>query len=116
MPIRVFVYGSLKRGGCYHQFLRDARYLGDHVCAPKYTMLDLGRYPGVIEKGATAIQGEVYAIDGSTLARLDQLEEHPAVYIRRLIDTAFGRAWMYLYQDARGDEPVVSSGHWSVTT
>jgi len=116
MPILVFVYGSLKRGGHYHGYLKDARYLGEHVCAPRYTMLDLGRYPGVVDRGVTAIRGEVYGIDGHTLARLDQLEEHPEVYIRELVDTAYGRAWMYLYQTARGDEPVISSGHWPITS
>lgn len=115
MSLLLFVYGSLKRGGCYHTHLERAEYLGAHVCAPRYTMLDLGQYPGVIEHGHTAIRGEVYRVDAGTLDRVDLLEDIPNSYRRRLIDTGFGRAWIYLYQRYRGDEPVVSSGIWPVS-
>lgn len=108
----LFVYGSLKRDGCYHAHLEHADYLGSHICLPRYTMLDLGQYPGVIDQGHTGIHGEVYRIDGATLYRIDVLEDTPNTYRRRLIDTRFGRAWMYIYQLQRGDEPVVADGIW----
>ena len=73
------------------------------------------QYPGVIEHGHTAIGGEVYRVDAATLDRVDLLEDIPNSYRRRLIDTGFGRAWIYLYQRYRGDEPVVSSGIWPVS-
>jgi len=96
----VFVYGSLRRGESNHHYLRAAAYLGEHVTAAAYTMFDLGAYPGVIATGAMRIKGEVYAIDRLILEHLDVLEDYPCSYGRELIDTFWGAAWIYLYQQA----------------
>lgn len=108
----VFVYGTLKHGGCYHGYLRSARYVGTNRSASRFTMLDLGPYPGVIDRGNTAIYGEIYLIDHNTLRKLDQLEDYPRVFTRRLIRTQYGPAWIYLYQLAAGKEPVIRNGNW----
>lgn len=109
---RVFVYGSLRRGQMYHRLVAQVRELGTHITEPIFTMLDLGPYPGVLTGGDTAIVGEVLALDKQTLLRIDALEDCPHSYQRISIDTRFGSAWMYIYAQARGNEPIVVSGDW----
>ena len=108
--IRVFVYGSLKRGFCNHGLLRRAAYLGEHATPARYTMYDLGPYPAVSIGGRTPISGEVFAVDKLTLVTLDKLEEYPRVYDRIRIATPFGSAWMYVMPASA--YPRVTNGCW----
>ncbi len=108
----VFVYGTLRRGYIHHRLLSRARYLGRHTTKPRYTMLDLGAYPGVIEEGRTAVTGEVYTVSKRSLLRLDALESHPVEYTRKPIETAYGHAWMYIYRRPGGRARPIESGDW----
>ena len=109
---RVFVYGTLRRGGCNHGLVAQERLLGEHVTEPAYTMLDVGPYPGVITRGETAIRGEVYEVTPLTFQRLDELEDYPRNYTRQLIDTPWGEAWMYIYRPRGKRLPEVALGDW----
>jgi len=111
MP-RIFVYGTLRRGEANHALLHRARLLGYHCTEPRYTLLDLGSYPGVVEGGHTAIRGEVYELDGPLFARVDELEDYPRLYNRRLIPTSFGLAWLYLYRGPHRRCAPLPSGDW----
>ncbi|GAB2642422.1 gamma-glutamylcyclotransferase family protein [Vibrio panuliri] len=108
----VFVYGTLRQGESNHHYLANAQLLGLHETAPNYALYDLGAYPAVIS-GHQAIFGEVYLVDEVMLQALDQLEDVPVEYRRELIDTPFGQAWIYLYQDASLLDVIISSGDWS---
>lgn len=107
----LFVYGTLRSGECNHHLLETSQLLGSHETLPEYTLYDLGAYPAVIE-GHSAIQGEVYLIDDATLAEVDKLENVPVEYRREQIDTPFGTAWIYLYQDVSQLSEMISSGDW----
>ncbi|GAK84724.1 UPF0131 protein YtfP [Vibrio ponticus] len=52
-------------------------------------------------------------LDESILAKLDHLEDVPVEYRRESIDTPFGKAWIYLYQDASELDVMILSGDWS---
>lgn len=109
---RVFVYGSLMRGGRWHAVIAPGRFLGEARTQPAYTLLDLGRYPGLEPGGATAVHGELYEVDDATLDALDELEGHPELYERRpvLLDgEGDAQAW-FTPDGASG--PVVTSGDW----
>lgn len=93
---RVFVYGTLRRHGNHHHLLGKARFLGDYVTPPGYTMVDLGDYPAVVAGGRYQVTGEVYRITQRVLARLDEYEDYPREYTRRKIATAYGPSWIYL--------------------
>jgi gamma-glutamylcyclotransferase (GGCT)/AIG2-like uncharacterized protein YtfP len=73
---RIFVYGSLKRGGSNHAFLCGQSFLGTARTGPGFRLFDLGDYPGLVARpdGQTGIEGEVWAVDPACLVRLDQLE------------------------------------------
>ncbi|SEO56454.1 gamma-glutamylcyclotransferase family protein [Aquisalimonas asiatica] len=109
---QVFVYGTLRRGGSNHRLLRDARLLGAHRTDPVFAMLDVGPYPGVVNGGETAIQGEVYAVTPAQFRELDALEDYPRTYTRQRIATPWGEAWIYLYRPRGQRLPQVPTGDW----
>ncbi|MBZ0273671.1 gamma-glutamylcyclotransferase [bacterium] len=78
----LFVYGTLKRGQRNHHLMREARFLGEAVTAPQYTLLDLGSFPGMIPSGNTAVHGELYEVGPELMARLDRHEGVPRFYVR----------------------------------
>jgi len=97
--MKLFVYGSLKKGCHNHGLLRNARYLGDYSTEAKYTMVDMGSFPGVFhdENSVTSIHGEIYEIDETTLTILDRLEGHPNFFHReKIMCDGYGEAWVYL--------------------
>ncbi|RJX70657.1 gamma-glutamylcyclotransferase [Vibrio sinensis] len=108
----VFVYGTLRKGESNHHHLSEqAQFLGHHETLPEFALYDLGAYPAVIS-GHHSISGEVYLIDSHNLQVLDKLEDVPVEYRREQIETPFGLAWIYLYQDTSQLETLISSGDW----
>lgn len=107
----VFVYGTLRQGERNHNYLLGNQCLGHCETSPHYALYDLGSYPAVIE-GHDSILGEVYLIDDQTLSHLDQLEDVPVEYRREQIETPFGQAWIYLYQNSSKLDTLISSGDW----
>ena len=116
MNKKVFVYGSLKQGFGNHRLLESATFLGLDTTPPDYTMYSLGGFPGIIPKGNTPIQGEVYEVDQDQFERLDMLEGYPSFYNRKLIDTAHGDAWIYYLNGDDGEDFTryerVDNGVW----
>jgi gamma-glutamylcyclotransferase (GGCT)/AIG2-like uncharacterized protein YtfP len=79
---KLFVYGTLMRGGVRHRVLADQRFLGEAQTRPCYVLLHLGDYPGLIhcaEKGR-AIHGELYEVVDSLRKQLDALEGAPHLF------------------------------------
>jgi gamma-glutamylaminecyclotransferase len=109
---RVFVYGTLLRGEVNHFLLHGAEFLGPHRTAPCFTLFLVGAYPGLTRGGATPVVGEVYGVDGACLRRLDRLEDYPLLYDRQLIQTPFGRAWVYVYRGRLDGRAVIGGGDW----
>ena len=107
----VFVYGTLRHGEANHHLMAQAQWIGTHMTPPIYSLYDLGPYPAVTE-GRSTIVGEVYLIDEATLEQLDLLEDVPVTYRREQIDTPFGLAWIYFYQDASHLDVLIASGDW----
>lgn len=107
----VFVYGTLRQGEANHHYLAGSQRLGMWVTPPSYALHDLGPYPG-LSAGQQSIQGEVYQVDDSTLAQLDILEDVPVEYRRENIDTPYGLAWIYIYQDTSRLNSLIESGDW----
>lgn len=73
---RVFVYGTLKRGGGNHALLAGQRYLGPARTPPGFTLHSLGDYPGMVRSpgDSAGVVGELWAVDDSCLKKLDELE------------------------------------------
>ena len=113
--MNVLVYGTLKRGGALNRALSSSTFLGEETTPPEYTMAKLGWFPGVRREGDTPIQGEVFEIDDETLQQLDRVEGYPTLYTRELIDTSFGRAWIYLYNsEFTSSHSLIDDGNWPI--
>jgi gamma-glutamylaminecyclotransferase len=111
---KLFVYGTLMRGERAHHYLSAARFLAEGWTAPRYWLADMGEgYPALVAGGTTAVYGEIYRVDGSTLARLDAYEPAPDYYQRVRIEVAGHDSWVYLLpeHEARGCAAIVS-GDW----
>lgn len=76
-PMRIFVYGTLKRGRSNHGWMRGQQFIGEASTRPHFRLHDLGGYPGMVlvENHGLSIQGEVWEVDTEGLKRLDELED-----------------------------------------
>ena len=102
-PIRVFVYGTLKRGDSRHHWLDGQRFLGLATTLPRYRMYNVGTYPGLIESpnDGLAIRGEVWEVTPECLTTLDDVEGiDEGLYRRDVIQLeagSFGTVQAYFY-------------------
>lgn len=115
---RVAVYGTLKKGQSNHHILANAHYVS-HCQLTQITVYDIGPYPGAKLRPSDGVYVEVYDVDAETFARLDELEDYDAqapacgLYDRIQLETAFGAAWVYLYNPEVLGLPEIRSGGWS---
>jgi len=110
----LFVYGTLLSGERHHPLLAEAEPGGPARTAAAFDFVDCGGFPAIVPGGTTAIAGEVYAVDGATLAAIDRLEDHPHFYRRTAICLADGRlveAYL-LDRDRAAGLPRLPSGDW----
>lgn len=111
---RVFVYGSLKRGFRHHDQMAGARFLGEARTARRYTLVVAGDYPALVDGGATAVAGELFAVDDPLLAALDAFEEVPELYVRAPLELEGGeRVLAYFLPAERAcDLAAIADGTW----
>ncbi|GLO62062.1 gamma-glutamylcyclotransferase [Vibrio sp. MACH09] len=91
----IFVYGTLRDGGCNHHLLSSCEYLGLFETEPNYQLYDHDDYPGLAH-GSNRIEGEIYRIDDEVLSKLDVLEDVSVDFHRESIETPYGLAWVYI--------------------
>lgn len=118
----LFVYGTMKRGLRNHGRLAKAKFV-DHAttvgnCYLMSTKKMAGGHlaPVVNLNGLFQVRGELYEVDGPTLAEIDLCEGHPLTYERLdvmvNVDHDGGgplRVWMYLF-GAHPEEKVTCTG------
>jgi gamma-glutamylaminecyclotransferase len=114
---KVFVYGTLKRGGRSHHLLDGQEFLGPARTRPAYRLYDRGSYPCLVEdwENGVPVQGEVWRVDDETLQRLDAYEGLPGLYCRKEIalEEFPGAAVAYFFNgDVSGFTDC--GGHWPV--
>ena len=118
MPARsselLFTYGTLMRGYALHPVLsRGATAAGRGTARGR--LLNLGRYPGLIE-GAGRVHGEVYRLDDPELLPVLDREEGYNFERRRAIVTLAGgrrvRAWLYRYRGPRERATPIPDGDY----
>lgn len=74
----VFCYGTLKKYNRNHYMMKGAKYIGNGRLH-NVTMVDLGRYPGLIS-GRDSVVGEIYCVDDKKKEELDIFEEVGTLY------------------------------------
>lgn len=112
---RVFVYGTLKRGGYNHYILNSSIFEQEIKTKEKYSMYSMGAFPFVLlAESLVQITGEVFSVTEEVLKRLDILEGYPYFYNREQILLEDGtRAWIYYLQEKDYEYPIIASGVWN---
>jgi gamma-glutamylcyclotransferase (GGCT)/AIG2-like uncharacterized protein YtfP len=98
--MKIFVYGTLKRGFGLHRYLAECPFLGRAQTVEPHVLLDSG-FPVMtpLGCGAVTVEGEVYEVESPALVdRLDRIE---GAYDRELIevryeDDAVQEVWAYI--------------------
>ena len=71
-----FVYGTLKRGGRYHDLLAAQKFIGEACTVAGYTLYQPADYPGMVysDEDTEGVTGELWKVSEICLAKLDALE------------------------------------------
>jgi molybdenum cofactor cytidylyltransferase len=113
---KLFVYGTLMRGGPRHTVLQDQRFLREVVTRPRYLLFDLGAYPGLVvaEGVGRAIHGELYEVERRLIPHLDAVEGAPALYRLEPVDIEAEAAPVcgYIYRQSIDGKPLCAEGKW----
>jgi gamma-glutamylcyclotransferase (GGCT)/AIG2-like uncharacterized protein YtfP len=75
--MKLFVYGTLKKGHYNHRILERSKFIRkDHI--PGYTLYDTGHYPVAIKSEIAShfIEGEIYEIDHETWSIVNEMERY----------------------------------------
>jgi gamma-glutamylcyclotransferase (GGCT)/AIG2-like uncharacterized protein YtfP len=86
----LFFYGTLKRGSPSNGLIAGQQFLGEARTAPHYRLYVSGPFPCLVEDHArgVSVRGEIWRVNDSLLAKLDEWEEVPHLFARRKIDVA----------------------------
>ena len=86
---RLFIYGTLKRGGRLNGHLEGQKFLGDAKTSKNYRLYKIGWYPGLkrSEEGKQ-IFGELWEVDDKCLQNLDRVEGAPGLFKRDFVEIA----------------------------
>jgi molybdenum cofactor cytidylyltransferase len=112
---RLFVYGTLKRGGGYHEHLAGQRFLREATTAPGFVLLDLGPYPALVRRSdGGRVHGELFEVDTRLLPQLNWLEDAPKTYRLERIVLAGEESpvFTYVYQLDEPGAPTCPNGRW----
>lgn len=102
--MKLFVYGTLKKGYNNHHYLDTAKYLGQYYCDNTYALVQSGLPFLVKRKGMGAI-GELYEVDLETIKAIDKLEGHPFFYrrtnifVKSMVDDKEIEVYTYIHPD-----------------
>jgi gamma-glutamylcyclotransferase (GGCT)/AIG2-like uncharacterized protein YtfP len=114
----LFVYGTLKRGGCLHGPLAGQVCRGQTRTLPGYALHHLGDYPGLVAAAGSGqtVQGELYEVDCGLLGWLDLVEDAPELYTLGPIqlESVEGPVWTYFYRSDVSHRPRIESGTWEI--
>lgn len=83
---KVFVYGSLIQGARYHQYYLQGKTFLGKAFIEGYKKYILGGVHGILPNNGGKVQGEVYEIDQSTLAKLDFFHNVGNGFTRSIVD------------------------------
>lgn len=101
---KVFIYGTLKKGQYFHdQYLggEKSTYLGQALISSDYSLY-VDTLPSLVREKCELgmVKGELYEVDSDVLKSLDDLEGHPRIYRREVVDIEVNgektTAWAYV--------------------
>lgn len=109
----VFVYGTLKSGYGNHHYMKRAggEFLGESSVQDLKIYNYCSHFPVVAEGEGGRVYGEVYKV--KDMGPLDALEGYPRFYDRKVFQTSYGPAWVYLMPSKQLEGvSEIKSGKW----
>jgi gamma-glutamylcyclotransferase (GGCT)/AIG2-like uncharacterized protein YtfP/cation transport regulator ChaC len=73
--MKIFVYGSLRRNQKYHYYLEDCMLISEQAWI-KGELYDTGEGYPALKEGNDRVYGEIYEINQTVLASIDELEDY----------------------------------------
>jgi gamma-glutamylaminecyclotransferase len=111
--MKLFVYGTLRRGEPAHALLKDAPLVAVVRTEPSFELVDMGSYPALIEGGDTAVTGEIYEVEPELLVELDRYEDVPRLYQHAWLVIGGDQVLTYLLPRALASgHPRLATGDW----
>ena len=118
--MRIFVYGTLKRGGRLHPAIKDSIFSVTEGTTSGQ-LLNVGSFPGMIT-GDRKIKGELFEVDPEVLPTLDYIEGYQGpgkhnLYEREVVsvETENGNVEAYCYKWGGGHGyPTVYEDEWDL--
>ena len=83
--MKLFVYGTFKKGFSRNEILDHSEFLGTFITFPQYDLKQASNLP-YITNGNYCIEGEIYDIHKKDIQYIDYIEGHPDLYTRKLIN------------------------------
>ena len=121
--MRLFVYGSLKKGYSAHdRFISqwNPTFLGSVRTTPEYHIYQISWFPGMVIDNLVegdGVEGEVYDIDEECLQAMDMYEGcsgNTGLFRREEITLQDGtKAIAYLYNQTFSSKNRIENGVWS---
>lgn len=119
----LFAYGTLKRGGKYHDYLEEAELVEERAIA-KGTLYDTGMgYPALVLSGTNPVEGEIYDIPDVLWPALDYLEDYSGnpekdlydkVTIQVESESNVYETIVYMAKDKKLLKKQIASGTWEI--
>ena len=115
MNKKVFVYGTLKKGGALHGHLENAKFVKEEELSG-FEMFNVGWFPAIVktDNKDSKVKGEVYEVDDNLMSTLDMVEGYPDLYQKEETEHGF----VYFMQNVEKVKelyPRVKNNDWDVT-
>jgi len=117
--IKIFVYGTLRKGQCRNSILSRCEFIGLGILY-HFLMYDLGEYPAIIP-GNGKVKGELYIVNKEILKKLDYIEGVPFLFKREkvsiiLLNSEYYQleAYAYVYCNEIQKKPLIEHGDWII--
>jgi gamma-glutamylcyclotransferase (GGCT)/AIG2-like uncharacterized protein YtfP len=109
---RLFVYGTLRRGGAQAGRMVGAEWIGSGRV--RADLFRVSWYPGlVLRETGSWVTGDVYAVDDELLEKLDQYEGDEYRRVRVVVEgDAAGEAWIWEWAGEVPSGGGIVSGDW----
>jgi gamma-glutamylcyclotransferase (GGCT)/AIG2-like uncharacterized protein YtfP len=111
---RIFVYGTLRRGGSNHHRMKDAGFLSTAQVNGRLYRIDW--YPGLIpDDSASSVHGEVFEVSREILNELDAFEGDEYLRVKlevRLPDHSSVETWLWAWTGPTDESQRITGGDW----
>lgn len=110
--IKLFVYGTLKRGYGNNYHLDNSTFLGEAETKPEYNLFNVG-FPIAERKGTTSVKGEVWDVAEEDIDSIYRLEGYSGTptkdggdnwYDVDVINTPYGDAQIFVQEPGEGSK------------